>query len=43
MDAHNTFDDPDAVEPERFRARRENSTLVVEIPPKAVIVVAVDE
>jgi alpha-N-arabinofuranosidase len=43
MDAHNTFDEPDAVEPERFRARREGSTLVVEIPPKAVIVVAVDE
>jgi alpha-N-arabinofuranosidase len=43
MDAHNTFDEPDAVEPERFRARRQGSTLVVEIPPKAVIVVAVDE
>jgi len=43
MDAHNTFDEPDAIEPERFRALRENNTLVVEIPPKAVIVVAVDE
>jgi alpha-N-arabinofuranosidase len=43
MDAHNTFDEPDAIEPERFRARRENDMLLVEVPPKAVIVLAVDE
>jgi alpha-N-arabinofuranosidase len=43
MDSHNTFDVPEAVKPEPFRARRDGDRLVVEIPPKAVIVVAVDE
>jgi alpha-N-arabinofuranosidase len=43
MDSHNTFDAPEAVKPEPFRARRDGDRLVVEIPPKAVIVVAVDE
>jgi len=43
MDAHNTFDSPDAVKPEPFEARLARNALVVEIPPKAVIVVAVDE
>jgi alpha-N-arabinofuranosidase len=43
MDAHNTFDAPDTVKPKPFEARRTRNALVVEIPPKAVIVVAVDE
>jgi alpha-N-arabinofuranosidase len=43
MDAHNTFETPDAVEPETFRARRDGDRLVVEVPPKSVIVIAVDE
>jgi alpha-N-arabinofuranosidase len=43
MDAHNTFDAPDTIKPEPFEARRTRNALVVEIPPKAVIVVAVDE
>jgi alpha-N-arabinofuranosidase len=43
MDAHNTFDAPNTIKPEPFAARRTRNALVVEIPPKAVIVVAVDE
>jgi alpha-N-arabinofuranosidase len=43
MDAHNTFDAPNTIKPEPFEARRTRNALVVEIPPKAVIVVAVDE
>jgi alpha-N-arabinofuranosidase len=43
MDAHNTFASPDTIAPEPFEARRARNGLVVEIPPKSVIVVAVDE
>jgi alpha-N-arabinofuranosidase len=44
MDAHNTFDAPNTVKPEPFETRRaRNAVVVVEIPPKAVIVVAIDE
>jgi len=43
MDSHNTVDAPEVVKPQPFRARRDGDRLVVEIPPKAVIVVAVDE
>lgn len=43
MDAHNTFDAPENVAPEPFEARRVRNALIVEIPPKAVIIVAVDE
>ena len=43
MDAHNSFESPHEVEPEPFEASREGDALVVDIPPKAVIVVAVDE
>jgi alpha-N-arabinofuranosidase len=43
MDAHNTFDSPNDVRPVPFAASRERDALLVEIPPKAVIVVAVDE
>ena len=43
MDAHNTFESPDTVTPEPFEAKRARNGLVVEIPPKSVIVVAVDE
>jgi alpha-N-arabinofuranosidase len=43
MDAHNTFDSPNDVKPAPFAASRERDALIVEIPPKAVIVVAVDE
>jgi alpha-N-arabinofuranosidase len=43
MDAHNTFDSPNDVKPAPFAASRERDALIVEIPPKTVIVVAVDE
>ncbi|MEX2124616.1 MAG: alpha-N-arabinofuranosidase [Woeseia sp.] len=43
MDTHNTFDSPNAIEPEAFEATRDGDALVVEIPPKAIVVVAVEE
>ncbi|MGH8166616.1 MAG: alpha-L-arabinofuranosidase C-terminal domain-containing protein, partial [Woeseiaceae bacterium] len=43
MDAHNSFESPHEVEPEPFEASRERDALVVDLPPMAVVVVAIDE
>ena len=42
MDAHNTFDQPDAVKPAPFKATRKGDELRVELPPKSIVVVAVE-
>jgi alpha-N-arabinofuranosidase len=42
MDAHNTFDQPDAVKPAPFKATRKGDELRVELPPKSVVVVTLD-
>ena len=41
MDAHNTFDDPQAIAPRACSVRADNGKLVLELPAKAVMVVAV--
>jgi alpha-N-arabinofuranosidase len=40
MDAHNTFEHPDAVEPAPFKGVRAGASLVFRLPPKSVAVVA---
>jgi alpha-N-arabinofuranosidase len=40
MDAHNTFEHPDAVAPARFAGVRRGPSLVFRLPPKSVAVVA---
>jgi len=41
MDAHNTFDKPDALVPAPYTAGADASPLTLEVPPKAVVVVTV--
>jgi alpha-N-arabinofuranosidase len=42
MDAHNTFDAPDAVKPAPFSgASLANGNLTVELPPKSVVMLDV--
>jgi alpha-L-arabinofuranosidase len=41
MDAHNTFENPHAIEPKPFKGVRSGAGLVFRLPPKAVAVVAV--
>jgi alpha-N-arabinofuranosidase len=43
MDAHNTFDRPDALQPVAFTGRREGDAIVFDLPPKSVAVVTLDE
>ena len=43
MDAHNTFEAPDTVAPVPFSVSAADGILSVELPPKAVLVLAVDE
>jgi len=43
MDAHNTFAAPDAVRPAPFQAVARNGRLVLSLPAKSVVVVAVQE
>jgi alpha-N-arabinofuranosidase len=43
MDAHNTFQQPQAIKPAPFSARAAGGTLSVKLPAKAVMVVALDE
>jgi alpha-N-arabinofuranosidase len=38
MDAHNTFDAPEAVKPAPISAKRSGGKLVVKLPPKSVAV-----
>ena len=42
-DSRNTFDDPDAVEPAALTAQAARGRLTIELPPKSVAVVALDE
>jgi alpha-N-arabinofuranosidase len=42
MDAHNTFEHPNALAPRPFRAKRKGGRLVFRLPPKSVAVVAID-
>ncbi|NZA25510.1 alpha-N-arabinofuranosidase [Luteimonas sp. SJ-92] len=42
MDAHNTFGQPEAVRPSDYAVDVRDGTLVLELPPKSVMVVAVD-
>ena len=41
MDAHNSFDNPDAVAPQPYKASADNGELVLQLPAKSVVVVAV--
>jgi alpha-N-arabinofuranosidase len=41
MDAHNTFEHPDAITPAPFRGTRRGGRLIFRLPPKSVAVVAV--
>jgi alpha-N-arabinofuranosidase len=43
MDAHNTFAAPDAVKPAPFQAAARDGRLVLSLPAKSVVVVAVQE
>jgi alpha-N-arabinofuranosidase len=43
IDAHNTFEHPDAVQPAPYKATRRGDALRFELPPKSVVVVAVTE
>jgi alpha-N-arabinofuranosidase len=42
MDAHNTFDKPEAIKPAPFKGTRKGDELRLEVPPKSVVVVAVE-
>jgi len=42
MDAHNTFDKPQAIKPAPFSASAAGGKLTVKVPAKAVMVLAVD-
>jgi len=42
MDAHNTFEKPDAIKPAPFSTPAKNGKLSVELPAKSVVVVAVE-
>ncbi len=42
MDAHNTFNNPNVVKPEPFEAQQKNGKLQFILPPKSVVVVAVE-
>ena len=41
MDAHNTFDDPRAIAPQACSVKADKGKLLLELPAKAVMVVAV--
>jgi alpha-N-arabinofuranosidase len=43
MDAHNTFQNPQAIKPEAFSARAAGGKLSIKVPAKAVMVVALEE
>jgi hypothetical protein len=42
MDAHNSFDEPNALTPQSFSGSVQNGMVVVEMPPMGVAVLAVD-
>ena len=43
MDAHNTFEQPNAIAPTAFKATRQGDSLVFELPAKSLAVVTVDQ
>ncbi|MEK8033842.1 alpha-L-arabinofuranosidase C-terminal domain-containing protein [Ideonella sp. DXS29W] len=43
MDAHNSFSQPHALEPSRFEAPAASGGMVLELPPKSIVVVRVGE
>jgi alpha-N-arabinofuranosidase len=43
LDSRNTFDDPDAVEPGALTVRTQRGRLAIELPPKSISVLALDE
>jgi alpha-N-arabinofuranosidase len=43
MDAHNTFENPQAIQPAAFSARAAGGELSIKVPAKAVMVVALEE
>lgn len=43
MDAHNTFEDPQVIEPAAFSTRAAGGKLSIKVPAKAVMVVALEE
>ena len=42
MDAHNSFDDPDALAPKPFSGRVQDGKVVVQMPPMGVAVLAIE-
>jgi alpha-N-arabinofuranosidase len=42
MDAHNTFDKPQAIKPAPYSAKAVNGKLTLKVPAKSVVVVAVE-
>jgi alpha-N-arabinofuranosidase len=42
MDAHNSFDNPNALQPEPFSGSVQNGLIVLQMPPMGVAVVAVE-
>ena len=43
MDAHNTFQKPQAIKPAAFSAQAAGGKLTIKVPAKAVVVVAMEE
>jgi alpha-N-arabinofuranosidase len=42
MDAHNTFEQPQAIKPAPYSAKAANGKLTLKVPAKSVVVVSVD-
>jgi alpha-N-arabinofuranosidase len=43
MDAHNTFQNPQAIKPAAFSARAAGGNMSIKVPAKAVMAVALEE
>ncbi len=43
LDAHNTFQNPQAIKPAAYSARAAGGMLSIKVPAKAVMVVALEE
>ncbi|WP_075186460.1 alpha-N-arabinofuranosidase [Teredinibacter haidensis] len=39
MDAHNTFDSPESVQPKEYKAKAKDGSLILDLPAKSVVVV----
>jgi alpha-N-arabinofuranosidase len=42
MDAHNTFDKPNVVQPAAFKAQRKGDEVIANLPPKSVVVLTLE-